>query len=245
MEVWVMGVQKYVDEGGKLPELKKRIDDLGIKVVDAIGFAPWIAEDAAKRKAGLEQAKREMEMLAAIGCPRLAAPPMGATDVPLLDLDQVAERFYALIEVGKGAGVMPQLEVWGFSKNLHKLSQVLYVAAECGHPDAKVLLDVYHLYRGGSDIDGLKLINGACMDLFHMNDYPSGIDRGAIQDKDRVHTGDGIAQLKPILKTLHAANPNLILSLELFNPEYWKQDALMVAKEGLAKMKQAVANALQ
>jgi hypothetical protein len=34
------------------------------------------------------------------------------------------------------------------------------------------------------------------------------------------------------------------LSLEVFNREYWKQDALAVAKTGLAKMKAAVDRAL-
>jgi hypothetical protein len=35
-----------------------------------------------------------------------------------------------------------------------------------------------------------------------------------------------------------------VLSLELFNPTYWKQDPLAVAKAGLAKMKAAVNKAL-
>jgi hypothetical protein len=32
--------------------------------------------------------------------------------------------------------------------------------------------------------------------------------------------------------------------LELFNPDYWEQDALEVAKTGLIKMKEEVAKAL-
>jgi hypothetical protein len=35
-------------------------------------------------------------------------------------------------------------------------------------------------------------------------------------------------------------NARGILSLEVFNKAYWKQDALVVAKTGLAKMKQVV-----
>ena len=34
-----------------------------------------------------------------------------------------------------------------------------------------------------------------------------------------------------------------MLSLELFNPDYWKQDPLQVATEGLAKVKTVVAKA--
>ncbi len=190
-----------------------------------------------RRSKGLEQAKREMDLLAQIGCNRIAAPPAGATSQAGLNLDRAAERFRALMDLGTEMGVIPQLEIWGFSKNLYRLSQVLYVAAECGHPDTRILPDVYHLYKGGSDFDGLKLLNGHSIDIFHMNDYPEKPDRAEIGDKDRVYPGDGVAPIKSILTDLKSANSPIILSLELFNREYWKQDPLEVAQTGLRKMK--------
>lgn len=240
IEIWINALQKYLEEGGNLRELKMRIDDLGIKVENAIGFAPWIVDDRAKRKAGLEQAKKEMEMLAGIGCYRLAAPPAGATDVGGLDLDAAAERFCDLIEVGKDSGVIPQLEVWGFSKNLHRLNQVLYVAAGCGHKDVRILPDIYHLYRGGSGFDSLQLINGRAIEVFHMNDYPATIPSADIEDKDRVYPGDGDAPTAQVIQTLQAIGGPKVLSLELFNRSYWEKDALKVAKTGLKKMKAVV-----
>ncbi|OUW19312.1 MAG: hypothetical protein CBD18_01095, partial [Opitutales bacterium TMED158] len=44
-----------------------------------------------------------------------------------------------------------------------------------------------------------------------------------------------------IIKQLHAINPNMVFSLELFNRDYWQQDPLEVAKLGLEKMKTIVA----
>ncbi len=78
-EIWVPTLEAYLKSGGTLKEAKKRIDDLGIKIQNAIGFAQWIVDDEATRKQGLEQMKREMDMLAQLGCFRTAAPPMGAT----------------------------------------------------------------------------------------------------------------------------------------------------------------------
>ena len=60
VEIWINALQKYLDEGGSLRELKTMIDDLGIKVENAIGFAPWIVDDSEKRQAALEQAKKEI-----------------------------------------------------------------------------------------------------------------------------------------------------------------------------------------
>lgn len=243
IEIWINALQQYLDEGGNLRDLKMRVDDLGIKVENAIGFAPWIVDDATKRKAGLEQAKKEMEMLSSLGCYRLAAPPAGATDVAGLDLDAVAERFCDLINVGKDSGVIPQLEVWGFSKNLHQLNQVLYVAAGCGHKDVRILPDIYHLYRGGSGFDSLQLVSGVAIEIFHMNDYPASIASADIQDKDRVYPGDGNAPTKKVIQTLEAIGGPKVLSLELFNRSYWEENPLKVAKTGLKKMKDIVKEA--
>lgn len=81
VEIWIDSLQKYLDNGGTLTDAKKRLNDLGVVVDNCIGFASWIAEDEAVRKKGLEQMKREMDMLARIGCKRTAAPPVGATQI--------------------------------------------------------------------------------------------------------------------------------------------------------------------
>lgn len=245
VEVWIPTMQAYLDEGGKLSDVKKRIDDLGIKVEDAIGFAQWIVDDPKIREAALEQAKREMDMLAQIGCPRIAAPPAGATEKAGLDLLAAAERYGKLLDIGEQMGVIPQLEVWGFSANLHRLGQTTYVAMESKHPKARILPDVYHLYKGGSDFSGLQMLSGQTIEIFHMNDYQANPPRDTIADKDRIYPGDGIAPLDQILQMLAAGGTPKILSLELFNPEYWKQDPLEVAKTGLSKMKNAVKSALE
>ncbi|MEM6629693.1 MAG: sugar phosphate isomerase/epimerase family protein [Bacteroidota bacterium] len=240
IEIWIRSLQQYVDGGGSLRTLAQFIQDQGIRVENAIGFAPWIVDNNDARSKGLDQAKREMDMLAQIGCKRIAAPPAGATQGIPLALDRVAERFRTLMDLGVEMGVIPQLEIWGFSKNLHTLSQVLYVASACGHPDTRILPDVYHLYKGGSDFDGLKLLNGHAVDIFHINDYPLAPSRTEIQDKDRVYPGDGAAPLNTILQDLATAQSPIILSLELFNRSYWEQDPLAVARTGLQKMKDAV-----
>ena len=78
-----------------------------------------------------------------------------------------------------------------------------------------------------------------------MNDYPADPPREKIGDRDRVYPGDGVAPLTQILQDLHNNNSNAVLSLELFNQVYWKQDPLKVAKTGLTKMKDAVNKALK
>ena len=137
-----------------------------------------------------------MDLLAQIGGKRIAAPPAGATGEPLLDLSKAAERYRALLDLGDQTGVVPQVEVWGGSKNLHRLGQSMFVVIESGHPKACLLPDVYHIYKGGSDFHGLKTISSRAIQVFHLNDYPANPPRETIRDADRVMPGDAAAPLK-------------------------------------------------
>jgi sugar phosphate isomerase/epimerase len=244
IEPWLGDIEAYRAQGGSLADLKKRIADLGLAVESAIAFAPWIVDDDGLRAKGLEQAKREMDLVARIGGTRIAAPPAGATDRAHLDLLKAAERYRALLVAGEAIGVVPQLEVWGFSKSLGRLSEALFVAAESRHPKACILPDVYHLYKGGSDFASLGLVSGAAMHALHVNDYPAAPPRERITDADRVYPGDGVAPLGEVFRTLRRIGFAGALSLELFNRAYWMQDAESVARTGLEKMRLAVRTAL-
>lgn len=237
VEIWIDSLQAYLDGGGTLLEAKKMLDGYGIRVESAIGFAEWIVDDEERRKRGLEKMKREMNMLAELGCKRTAAPPAGATGLPLLDLKQVAQRYRAVLEIGAQTGVTPQLEMWGPSKNLARASEVMFVAMESGDESARILLDVFHLYKGGSPVETLSLIRPGSVEILHMNDYAANMPAATITDADRVYPGDGIAPIKRILKTLKSPQKPLVLSVEVFNKNYYSQDALLVAKTALAKVK--------
>ncbi|MEX0820087.1 MAG: TIM barrel protein [Pirellulaceae bacterium] len=240
IEPWVREVHQYKESGGSLKDLRNQIEDGGLTVESAIGFASWIVDDDAQRAEGYETAKRDMELLLEIGGTRLAAPPVGATQQTDLNLFAAAERYRKLLEIGDEIGVTAELELWGFSKSMSRLGELMFVAVESGHPSACVLPDVYHIYKGGSGFTGLKLINGAAIQVFHVNDYPADPPRATIGDADRVYPGDGVAPLGDILRMLDANGCRCMLSLELFNRSYWQQDPLEVASTGLAKMRAVV-----
>ncbi|MEA1952533.1 MAG: sugar phosphate isomerase/epimerase family protein [Planctomycetota bacterium] len=237
IEPWIRNIRKYHDSGGSLADMKKMIADRGLTVESAIGFARWITPDKAARRAGLEQARQDMELVRAIGGRRIAAPPAGAKADGGYGLLEIAAWYRDLLNVGREMGVTPQLETWGTSKLLSRLGQAAFVVTEAAHPDACLLLDVYHTYKGGSDFAGMRMLNGTAMHVYHLNDYPADPPRETINDSHRVYPGDGIAPIKSILSDMKAAGFRGALSLEVFNREYWKQDPLLVAKTGLKKMR--------
>lgn len=241
VELWLRDIEKFVQEGGQLADLAKEISDLGLGVDSAIAFGAWIVDDDAQRRAGLEQCKRDMDVIRTLGGKFIAAPPTGATKEPKLNLEAAAERYRRLLELGEQCDVTPQVELWGFSHNLSTLAEVLYVAAAANHPSACVLLDVYHLYKGGNDFSNMGLVPASKLHCLHMNDYPATPPRAEISDKDRIYPGDGVAPIGKILDALVAGGFAGTLSLELFNRDYWKLPPAQVAKTGIAKMKAVAA----
>ncbi len=244
LEPWISELEAHVRAGHSLKDLNHRLQDLGVTIESAIGFAEWIVDDDARRAKGLEQAKRDMDLVRQLGGVRIAAPPAGATQISGFDLSKAAERYRALLDAGAAIGVIPQVEVWGFSKTLGRLSEAAMVALDSGHPQACILPDVFHLYKGGSDFNGLKLLSGQAIHVIHTNDYPQK-PRQTIVDADRVFPGDGVAPLAQVFRDLRDTGFRGTLSIELFNPTYWQQDAKAVVRTALEKTRALVYAALQ
>jgi 2-keto-myo-inositol isomerase len=244
-EPWVRELDAYTADGGSLEDLGKRLRDLGLKVPNLIGFFEWIVDDDQRRSEALDEARRNLKMAQKIGCERLAAPPFGATDASELNLLTAAERYRDLLELAEPFGVVPMVEFWGASHCLSRLGEAMLVATESRHPNACVLADVFHMYKGSGGQEGLRLLGADAVGLLHMNDYPADPPYETIGDADRVYPGDGIAPLGTILSTLHQNGYRGMLSLELFNETYWACDAREVVRTGLEKMRSCVEAALK
>lgn len=243
IEPWVADLSKAAETAGAIKDLAKRCADANLTVINAIGFANWAVNDDTARAKGLEQMKRDMDLVAQLGGTHIAAPPAGVNKPDVtLNLDQAAERYRAVLELGHTLGVIPQLEFWGSSANLSRVDQCLYVAARAAHPDACILADVFHLYKGGSAPASLLLLGRSAAYTLHMNDYPAQPPRETIKDADRIWPGDGIAPISEILNAYVANRADTWLSIELFNAEYWQRPAVETARTGLAKMKASVAS---
>jgi hypothetical protein len=142
-----------------------------------------------------------------------------------VSLDNVAKYYREALEMGAKMGVQPLLELWGTHPLLGPLKNGIYVTVAAGHPDASLLLDVFHLYKSGTSFTSLKQINGASLHVMHINDYPQAADPATLNDGSRIYPGDGVAPLRQILRDLRDSGFRGHFSLELFNKEYWTKSA--------------------
>jgi len=225
IELWMSDIQEYRNKGGSLSDLATKLKDSRLVLENIIGFATWSADDPDKRGEGVLQMQREMEITAALGGKYIAAPVTGISQFEKNRMDEYAERYLRIIEAGKVSGVTPLLEIWG-AGTLSKLADAAYIAIATGHPDANLLLDFYHLYRGGNPFESLNLIDVARLPVFHINDYPASPPREQLKDSDRVYPGDGICPFNSIMPLLYKGGFCGGFSVELFNNEYCQNNTV-------------------
>jgi 2-keto-myo-inositol isomerase len=231
IELWVRDVEAYLNQGGNADSIADMLKSRNLILENMIGFAPWFSEDAETRSNGMDKMRREMEMTAKIGGKNIAAPIQGVKSLDKSKFADYAQRYQEVLNLSDQTGVVPILELWGHGA-LNSLADCAHIVIGSGHPKATMLLDFYHLYRGGNDWDTLDCINGSRLSLIHINDYPADPPFDQLRDSDRVFPGDGICPFNELIPKLYNAGFRGGFSVELFNKEYWDtMDAQTVLRE--------------
>ncbi|MAF12324.1 xylose isomerase [Candidatus Poribacteria bacterium] len=237
IELWVAEIAAYLQGGGTLADLRGVIDDAGIHVPNLIAFFQWANPDEATRSRALIEAVEVFETAEALGCPNVAAPPMGVTDRTDIPIADLTTYYRGLLDAVRGMHAAPLLEFWGMSKTLGSLSDALAIMRAIDSPEVVLLADVFHMAKAGDSYDLLGELEGAQLGLFHFNDFPGSPEIDAQTDADRVYPGDGAAPIADIVATLRRIGYEGMYSLELFNKSYEEAGAESVARTGIWKMR--------
>ncbi|MCC7492240.1 MAG: sugar phosphate isomerase/epimerase [Fimbriimonadaceae bacterium] len=244
LEMWIKELDDHVAAGGSLAEVKALLDDHGLTCPSVITLFGWSA--AGVGAAELAECRRRMEVARAVGSQRIVATPSGPRQPEFgsVDLDDVAARYRALLELGDSLGIWPMMEFLGFFGSIYALEQAQAVVELADHPQATLVLDPFHLWRGGSGFNRVAQVPAAQIGICHFNDAPaSDPPRFEQLDADRVYPGQGCLPLVALLRTLVAAGYQGPLSLELFNPGYWALPVAENIARGLAATRQVLAAA--
>ncbi len=244
IELWVSDVEAYIKKGGTPESLAKEINQRGLVLENMIAFSTWIADESERREEALRKIRQDMELTARLGGKYIAAPVQGIKAVQREKLPEYTERYRKVLLAGDETGVTPLLELWGAGP-LNQLSDTAAIVIGSGHPRAAMLLDFYHLYRGGNSFESLRQINGSVLPVFHINDYPDSVERTSLTDADRVLPGDGSCPFDKVLPILYETGFCGGFSIELFNKSYWEtMDVKTLLKESYDHTKAIITSAL-
>jgi sugar phosphate isomerase/epimerase len=236
IELWVSDVEDYIAAGGQVGDVAKALDDAALGRPSMISLRDWCTSDDRKFAEALDVARRRLEIARALSVQHIVAGPPGDA-VPL---DVCTARYARLLEVSLEYGVPASVEFLGFVKGINTLEDAWAICGGTGMSEATITPDAWHMFRGASDLSLLDEIPADHISCFHWNDAPAAPPRTEQTDAHRVFPLDGIMELGPLADTMRKKNWHGALSLELFNPDYWKRDPREVAREGLDKMRRSI-----
>lgn len=233
IEPWDSELEAFEKNGGNLKALGAEIKKVGLKVPSVIGLWNAIPPTMSEFELSLSETRRRMRMAHDIGAEHIQTIPNTLTEN--YNQKWVADRYRDIIEIGmKEFNIKPAL-VFVKYFTIKTLGQAVGVAMDANHPNAMVIPDVYHMYISEGGFEGLKMLRGEAIAIFQFNDAPSTPAFKDLRDEHRVYPGEGILPLAAIFKDLKATGYKGFISLEMYNPNYYKENLLQVAKTGLKK----------
>jgi 2-keto-myo-inositol isomerase len=236
IELWHDDIDAHLQKGGTLGELRWALADQGLTVPTTIYLKGWFETTGPERVRELDECKRRMQQAAEVGAIHvIAGPPAGRADH-----DQGARNYHELLEIGRKIGVKPAMEYLGFVEDINTIEAGAEIVTKSGHPDATIVHDPFHIFRGGGSFESLTKLPAERIAICHFNDTPTSPPRAQQHDKDRVMPGQGHLDLRRMLQLLKQAGYNRWLSLELFREDLWAQDPRTVARQGLEAMRAVV-----
>ena len=252
VEPWEFELHEFERSGGSLKDLGKKIRDQGMFVPSVIGLWNAIPSTREQFDKSLPDHRRRMRQAADLGAQHIQVVPQPARPWQEFDPLWAAELYRELLEIGLSEfNINPAMVFVEFLPGVKRMSQAAAIALDADHPKAKIIPDLFHMYLGGSGFHGLKHLRGDFIAIFSINDAPASPTREELiamgtreSDARRIYPGDGILPLDQILRDLRAIGYTGAISLELYNPDYHRQDPLQVARTGLEKTLKVIRQAL-
>ena len=143
----------------------------------------------------------------------------------LRDLSDIAQPF----------GVQLAFEFLGSPGcSVSTLAQAWEIVQIVDRANVGMVLDTFHFYAGGSTLESIIDIDANKLFIFHINDVEPG-ERSTLTDAQRLMPGEGVIPLGDICRGLRNAGYKTMASVEIFRPEYWEWDPLVLATKAKAK----------
>lgn len=233
IELWNDDLTAHEQQGGSLADVRRALADCGLAVPTVIALHGWLGSVGAARAQALEEVRRRMAQAVAVGAECIVASP----PLDTCDLRRGGADYRELLKIGREMGVRPAMEFLGFVQSVYTIDQAWQIAEDADDPDASLVMDPFHILRGGGSVASIAKVPGDKVAVWHWNDAPGDKPFAEQSDADRVMPGDGAGPLRTIERLARAQGYAGFVSLELFNPRLWAQDPMEVARIGLEKMR--------
>jgi sugar phosphate isomerase/epimerase len=201
----------------------------GLAVACVGGQLGWMFSEGAERRRLLDAVAESCRWARALGAPVVMSP----ADLGTGDLARAAAGVRELGDRAAEQGVRLALEPPSQAAQLNTVERLRELLARAGHPHCGLLVDAYHLHRGGGGLRAVEDLAPGEIAYVQYSDVPrSGLEPG--QTANRLPPGQGIVPFREFFALVEAKGYAGHLSYEAPNPAAWARDPEEVAREALA-----------
>ena len=211
--------------------LKDLFKDSGVKPLSINSIEHITFRDADAYEA-IKQECRDLSRIAAeIECPYIVVVP---GRLPSDEVDVVAESVPVLAElcdIAAEHGVALGFEFLGQPDcSVQTLDVADQIVRETARDNVGLVIDSFHFYAGGSNVQMIEKLEPRLIYIFHINDAED-LPREQLEDRHRLLPGLGILPLREMMAAFRKIGYDDVASVEIFRPEYWERDPIELARE--------------
>lgn len=245
LEIWASKLRKFL-EAGTTAELKRLFDKYRLEAysINSIERITFRNEEAHARL--LKECEELCRIASEIDCPYIVVVP-GSLPAGKSRADVVEESVRVLDELGSIAEkyeVALAFEFLGQTDcSVQTLEQAADIVGKLPRSNVGLVIDSFHFYAGGSQVESIDSLDSEKLFIFHINDAES-LPREELEDRHRLLPGLGILPLKEIISALRRIGYDRIVSVEIFRPEYWERDPQELARDAHTAVSKVLAEGL-
>jgi sugar phosphate isomerase/epimerase len=198
----------------------------------------WIFSSGPERERLLGVFRECCENAVALGCGMM----MSAIGPGTATADEAVANIRHAGEIAAGFGLKLTLEYQFQHPVVRSLDILRELIARAERPNVGLLLDAYHLQRGGRAGRGFEDVPGAEIFYVQFSDVPDA-PPPALPPVDRLPPGKGIVGWTDLFGLLAEKGYRGYLSYEAPNPAHWQRPAAETAKQGADAARRALAAA--
>jgi sugar phosphate isomerase/epimerase len=169
----------------------------------------------------LNECLRRMEIAKELGCKYIVACPSFSHRGFIASEEQGVNHFRKLLEIGRKIGVLPSIEFMGQTNQINTIESCSNFLNKVNEPDATMVVDAYHLWKGSGTIEGFNSISPERVSVLHISDANPDIPRCSHWDRHRVIPTHGCIDLKRFVDICKSKKYDGDICVGVYNPKYW------------------------
>ncbi|MBP1933274.1 sugar phosphate isomerase/epimerase family protein [Ammoniphilus resinae] len=231
IELWSNEIQELISIDGNLNSFKELLNQHQMEILfvcPAPSYYPWHYDLTLLL---LNDFKELFERSQALGASGIVMPIIGNIGT----IPETISNTQKLCDIAASYNLVLGLEFIGSNRKLNTLESVLSVIEKVNRFNCKLVIDLFHVYRGNSNIKAIRRIDPERIMVVHLDDSMSIPISNLIGTKHRVFPGDGIIPIMNWIKLIKETGYHGPFSVEVFNEDYWQRNTKEVCIEAFQK----------